>query len=67
MDSNEQGQRETMSAAQAVKLLGVSRMTVWRLLRDGHLEGCRLTPYANSRWMVYADSVEKYLQERGAD
>lgn len=56
-------ERETMNSSEVVELLGVSRMTVWRMLRDGHLEGRRLTPYSQSRWLVYRDSVEKLLSE----
>lgn len=64
MKLDEQVQRETMSAAQAGKILGLSRVTIGRLLHDRHLEGYQKTPYANSRWLVYVDSVERYLQER---
>ena len=60
-----QNERETMTTAQVVQVLGVSRMTVWRLLEKGDLKGRRMTSFANSRWLVYTDSVENYLRGLG--
>ena len=64
MKLSKQVQRETMSATQAGRILSLSRVTIWRLLRDGYLVGYQKTPYPGSPWEVYVDSVEKYLQER---
>lgn len=58
------GERETISATQAGSILGLSRATIWRLLRDGHLAGYQKTPYAGSPWVVYVDSVKEYLRKR---
>jgi len=64
MKLNGLASRETMSVAQAGEVLGLSRVVVWRLLRDEHLDGYQRTPYRGSIWAVYVDSVEKFLQER---
>ena len=59
--------RDVMSVKEAGELLGLSRVTVWRLLvgEDKYLDGYQKTPYPGSPWLVYVDSVEKYLEQRG--
>jgi len=49
--------REYISTSQAAKRSGLSNVYLARLLREGKLEGFQLT----REWVVYTDSLEKYL------
>lgn len=60
-------EREVISVKEAAQRLGLSRVTVWRLLRDQdkHLDGYQKTPFPGSPWVVYVDSVDEYIKKRG--
>ncbi|HJT59290.1 MAG TPA: helix-turn-helix domain-containing protein [Ktedonobacteraceae bacterium] len=49
--------RECITTAQAAERSGLSKVHLTRLLRNGVLEGVQL----GREWLVYADSLEKYL------
>ena len=57
-------EKDTVTVAEAVKLLGVSRATINRLVTDGKLHGYRLTPSKNSPLRIYLDSIENVIRER---
>jgi excisionase family DNA binding protein len=56
--------RETVTASEAMEILGVSRTTISRLVKRGDLEAYKLTPARNSPLRIYKDSVEELLEER---
>ena len=58
------GQREAVSSREAMKMLGVSRSTVARLVRTGQLEAYKKTPGVTSDYRIYLDSIEKLLERR---
>lgn len=49
--------REYITTSQAAKRSGLSNIYLARLLREGKLEGFQLT----REWVVYTDSLEKYM------
>jgi len=58
--------KKTYSIKEVGEILGLSRVTVWRLVKEGYLPGVyQKTPLPGSVWVVPAASVEKFLQERG--
>lgn len=58
------GQRRAVSTREAMKMLGVSKSTVARLIRIGELEAYKLTPGVTSDYRIYVDSIEKLLERR---
>jgi len=58
------GQRETVSTQDAMEMLGVSKATVTRLVRDGELDAYKLTPGLTSDYRIYLDSIESLLKRR---
>lgn len=58
------GQRKAVSAQKAMKMLGVSRATVTRLVRIGELEAYKLTPGVSSPYRIYVDSIDRLLERR---
>ena len=49
--------RECMTTPQASERSGLSKVHLARLLREGKIEGVQL----GREWLVYADSLEKYV------
>jgi hypothetical protein len=49
--------REYLTTSQAAKKSGLSSIYLTRLLREGKLEGFQLS----REWVVYTDSLERYL------
>ena len=57
-------QRLAVSTQEAVSILGVSKATVARLVRDGELEAYKLTPGITSPYRIYRDSIDAFVQRR---
>jgi hypothetical protein len=57
MQKNIDPSREYITTSQAAKQSGFSSIYLARLLREGKLEGFQLV----REWIVYVDSLEKYL------
>ena len=58
-------QQLIVTTAQAAELLGVSKSTVTRFLRDGILKGYKLHPAStNSPFRIYRTSVDRLIQQR---
>lgn len=57
-------EKPTYTTKKVMKLLGVSRMTVTRLLAQGKLKGYKLTGEATSPYRIYKDSVDAFLAQR---
>lgn len=55
-------QREAITTAEAANLIGVTAVTVWRLYREGKIEGYQLTDADKSPIRVYRDSVVAYVK-----
>ena len=53
---------EAVSAAEAARLLRVSKVTAIRLFHLKKLEGYRLTDSPNSPIMIYLDSIRAYIK-----
>lgn len=53
-----------LSTAQAAKELGVSRITVIRLIHAGQLQACRTTLAPHSRLQIHAESVAAFKKAR---
>lgn len=53
----------TVTVADAARTLGISRQTVRRLIRAGHLDGHRLTPAPQSPYRVDKTSLDRYIQD----
>ena len=56
--------RKTVTATQAMAMLGVSRMTLSRMIRRGELEAYKLTLATNSPYQIYLDSLTALLARR---
>ena len=57
---------EYVTAAAAAERLGVSRITVWRWIRDGRFEGVRRKGFSkNSPNLIPVDSVQKVANQLG--
>lgn len=56
--------RETVTAGEAIKMLGISRMTLTRMIKRGELEAYKLTLAKNSPYRIYLDSVQTLLALR---
>lgn len=57
---------EYVTAAAAAERLGVSRITVWRWVRDGRFEGVRRKGLSkNSANLIPVDSVQKVADQLG--
>ena len=55
-----------VTAAAAAERLGVSRITVWRWIRDGRFEGVRRKGLSkHSTHLIPVDSVEKVAEALG--
>ena len=61
------GQRKAVSTQEAMQMIGVSKATVSRLIRDGDLEAYKLTPKITSPYRIYVDSIEQFLERRQHD
>jgi excisionase family DNA binding protein len=57
-------ERKAVPATEAMKMLGVSRSTIRRLLQQGELRGYRLTPSKHSDYRIYVDSIEELKERR---
>lgn len=57
-------ERDAVTVAVAMRLLGVSRRTVIDWVRAGLLEGYRLSPAARSQYRIYRDSIERFMAAR---
>jgi excisionase family DNA binding protein len=57
-------ERKVVTTTEAMKLLGLSRATVSRLLKRGDLEGYKLTPAKHSDLRIYVDSIEELKERR---
>lgn len=55
----------TIDTAEAADLLGVSRVTVTRMVHRGELKGYKLTSTRNSPMRVYRDSVIQFMKKQG--
>jgi excisionase family DNA binding protein len=47
------------------RMLGISKATVYRLMRDGHLRGTRLG--AKGHWRFTSESIERLKRKRAED
>ena len=57
---------EYVTAAAAAERLGVSRITVWRWIRDGRFEGVRRKGLSkNSANLIPVESVQKVADQLG--
>lgn len=56
--------RSTLSAMEVAKLLKVSRKTITNYLERGWLQGVKKGFGPTSNWMIYTDSVQKFLERR---
>ena len=59
-----QPDRPTLTTTKVMKLLGVSRPTVTRLIEAGELDGYKLTTAKNSPFRIYRDTVDDLLERR---
>jgi excisionase family DNA binding protein len=57
-------ERSAVPTTEAMKMLGVSRSTIRRLLQQGELHGYRLTPSKHSDYRIYVDSIEELKERR---
>lgn len=55
---------ERATIAQAAELLGCSRRTVWRRLRDGTLRQLTPIPADGGKTMIHGPSIEPLLRSR---
>jgi excisionase family DNA binding protein len=55
---------ETVTTQEAMKILGVSKATVSRLVKRGELAAYKLTPAENSPLRIYKDSLDELLEKR---
>jgi excisionase family DNA binding protein len=55
---------ETVTTQEAMKILGVSKTTVTRLVKRGELRAYKLTPAQNSALRIYKESLEELLEKR---
>lgn len=63
--SNSNLGKPTVTVAEAMVLLGLSRATIVRYLRRGHLAGFQVNPgQAGSWWRVYQHSIDELLAGR---
>ncbi len=58
MENAQTNTRREITTEVASELSGLSRSQITNLLRQGKLEGRN---YGHRLWMVYADSLERYL------
>jgi excisionase family DNA binding protein len=56
--------RKVVTTTKAMELLGVSRSTISRLVKDGKLSGYRLTTNPRSELRIYLDSIEEFWAQR---
>lgn len=56
--------RRTLSARNAAAELGISKATVLRLFKAGHLYGYRTTTAPNAHVRIFPDSVDEYKKAR---
>lgn len=55
-----------LTAAEVADILGKSKMTITRWLRDGYFDGAYQDgPTDRSPWVIPVDAVNEYLEERG--
>jgi excisionase family DNA binding protein len=64
MDNNMQS-KELMSLSEAQQMLGVSRMTIYSLVRRGELEIVREDPLDRRRKLVRQSAVRRLLELSG--
>lgn len=58
-------QRETVTVAQAMKVLGIkTRKMVIEYINAGYLEARRLSPMPKSPWLIYKDSLDEFMRRR---
>jgi excisionase family DNA binding protein len=57
-------ERAVVSTTEAMRMLGVSRATITRLVKRGDLRGYRLTPAKYSDYRIYVDSIEEVKERR---
>ena len=55
----------TIDTAEAAAMLGVSRVTVTRMVHRGELRGYKKTSARNSPMRVYRDSVVEFMKKQG--
>lgn len=58
MENKEMTTRQELTTEEASKTSGLSRNQITNLLRQGKLEGRN---FGQRYWIVYADSLDKYL------
>lgn len=57
--------RQTVTASEALKMLGISRSQLARLIKSKRLEAYKLTPgVRNSPYRIYLDSLDAFLKQR---
>jgi len=56
--------KEVVDTATAARMLGVSIMTITRLIREGELCAYKLTLAQNSPYRIHIDSIEDFLERR---
>jgi excisionase family DNA binding protein len=56
--------QDVITTDEAMEILGLSRSTVTRLIKDGELKARRLTPRRNSPYRIYRSSIEDFLRRR---
>lgn len=61
---NEAVTREAVTTTEAMKILGISRATVTRMIRRGDLAAYRLTLQKHSPLRIYRDSIETVIARR---
>ena len=57
-------ERPTFTTKETAELLGVTTVTVTRLIKRGELQAYKLTPGKTSPLRIYKDSVESLLERR---
>lgn len=49
------------SPTSAAEALDLSRMTVWRLIRDGKIRAVNVSSSAKPRWRISEDDLRSYM------
>lgn len=56
--------KAAVTTDEAARMLGVSKMTISRLIRDGELDGYQLTTSPKSPYRIYVESIQTFLKRR---
>lgn len=55
-------QKDFLSVAEVRRILGVSRLTVYGLIKSGRLKAIKLNPARNARWLISQESLLELLK-----